>query len=265
MNAETHTASAAHVAGVILTKNEAAHIGECIDSLRPWVDEVVVWDSGSSDDTCAIAGARGALVAARPFDNYAAQRQAALDALDAEWILFLDADERMTGPLGEELRALLADAGPGLAGCWLPRRNFIAGREVRGGGFYPDYQLRLLRRGKARYAPEREVHEVVEVDGDEAFAAQPLLHYNYRDWRQFHGKQPAYARYEARILAARGVHARPHNFVLQPLREFWRRFVTLRGYVDGLHGLRLALWLAWYYGALPYWYLLVDAELRRGK
>ena len=254
--------------GVILAKNEAAHIGDCIDSLRPWVGRTSSCGIRAAPTTRATSHARTARWwhAGRSTTTPRSARPRST-ALDAQWILFVDADERMTETVGRKSSQPLAWRMRGRAwpGCWLPRRNFIAGREVRGGGFYPDYQLRLLRRGKAQYAPEREVHEIVEVDGDEAFAAQPLLHYNYRDWRQFHRKQPVYARYEARILAARGVHARPHNFVLQPLREFRRRFVTLRGYVDGLHGLQLALWLAWYYGALPYWYLLVDAELRRGK
>lgn len=255
---------AQRITGVILAKNEAGHIGACVDSLRPWVGRVVVLDSISTDRTREIAQAHGAFVIARPFDNYASQRQAALDCLDTDWILFLDADERMTDTLGQELHALLgaADATHStLAGVWLPRRNFIAGKEVRGGGFYPDYQLRLLKRMNAQYVPEREVHEIVRVAGDESFATQPLLHFNYRDWPQFHRKQPAYARYEARILAARGIRPRPHNFILQPLREFRRRFYTLRGYQDGLHGLHLALWLAWYYGALPYYYLLTDADI----
>jgi len=256
--------------GVVLTKNEATHIAACIESIKPWVDSVVVWDSGSSDETCRIARIHGALPVMHPFDNYAAQRQAALDSLDAEWILFLDADERMTPALGEELYALIEnDATTGdasrrrLAGCWLPRRNFIAGKEMRGGGYFPDYQLRLLRRDAARYVLTREVHEIVDVDGEEAYAREPLLHFNYESWRQFHKKQRFYANYEARILAGRGIRLRPHNFVLQPLREFRRRFFALRGYADGFQGLRLALYLAWYYGAVPYYYLLVDSDLRR--
>ena len=256
--------------GVVLTKNEATHIAACIESIKPWVDSVVVWDSGSSDETCRIARIHGALPVMHPFDNYAAQRQAALDTLDAEWVLFLDADERMTPALGEELRVLIesdkatsATSSKRLAGCWLPRRNFIAGKETRGGGYLPDYQLRLLRRNAARYVLEREVHEIVEVDGDEVYACEPLLHFNYESWQQFHRKQRFYARYEARILATRGIRPRPHNFILQPLREFRRRFFTLRGYVDALHGLRLALYLAWYYGALPYYYLLIDRGLWR--
>ena len=126
---------------------------------------------------------------------------------------------------------------------------------MKAGGFSPDYQMRLLRRSAARMDTEREVHEIVNVGGNEGYLQSPLIHYNYQDWSQFHRKQRVYAAYEAKILAGRGIRPKPHNFILQPLREFRRRFVTLQGWRDGWHGLRLALWLAWYYGALPYWIL----------
>jgi hypothetical protein len=218
----------------------------------------VVWDSGHSDEVCRLAQAAGAIVIQRPFDNFAAQRQAALDTLQAEWIFFVDVDERATPEVGAEIRQRLqldADARPPVNGYWLPRRNYIAGVETRGNGYFPDYQLRLLRRTAAHYDP-RPVHEIVSVEGRERYLDQPLIHYNYRDWAHFHAKQPAYARFEAQNLAAQGIHPRPHNFVLQPLREFRRRYFTLGGWRDGVHGLRLALWLAWYYGFLPYWLLL---------
>lgn len=242
------------LAAVILTKNEARHIGDCVAALRGWTDAVIVWDSGSTDATQQIAYLAGAVVLERPFDNYAAQRQAALDTINAEWVLFVDADERVTPALREEILRTIEEGDAN--GYWIPRRNFIVQHETRGGGFYPDYQLRLLRRSAARYVSEREVHEVVDVGGREAKLVEPLLHYNYHSWEQFHAKQRSYAAYEARILKARGVRPRPHNFVLQPLREFRRRYVTLRGYRDRTHGLRLALLLAWYYGFMPYWLLL---------
>lgn len=254
-----HDASSTHqheadLVAVILTRNERQHIASCIAALRGWVDAVVVWDSGSTDGTREIARACGAQVVYRPFDNYARQRQSVLDSIQAQWILFVDADERVTPALAAEIRARLA-ADQSLAqpfsGYAIPRRNFIAGHETRGGGFCPDYQLRLLRRADACYTP-RVVHETAEVRGATANLTHPLLHYNYRDWAHFHQKQPDYAHYEADVLAARGIRARPHNFILQPLREFRRRYITLRGYRDGLHGLRLALWLAYYYGFLPY-------------
>jgi len=239
---------------VILTRNESTHISACIETLLSWTDAVVVWDSGSADATCDLAHLAGALVVQRPFDDYARQRQAVLDSVASQWILFVDADERATPQLAAEVQRVIQQADK--AGYWIPRRNFIVGHEMRGGGFSPDYQLRLLRREKARYDLDRKVHEIVELDGEEGHLSEPLIHLNYADWGQFHRKQIAYARYEARILAQRGIRPRPHNFILQPLREFRRRFFALAGWRDGLHGLRLCLLLAWYYGFVPYWQLL---------
>lgn len=246
-----------HFVAVILTKNEARHIVECIAAARPWVDAVLVWDAMSEDATCDLARGAGALVVQRPWDNFAAQRQAVLDSIAAEWILFIDADERVTPALGEEIHKVLADKP--CNGYWLPRRNFIVGHEMRGGGYFPDYQLRLLKRATARYNTERAVHEVVDVGGAEGWLATPLLHFNYESWSQFHRKQRFYAAYEAQILRQQHITPRLHNFVLQPLREFRRRFVTLAGWRDGWPGLHLALWLAWYYGFMPYWVLLTQS------
>jgi hypothetical protein len=241
------------LAAIILTKNESAHIVECIASLRALAAKVIVFDSLSDDGTQRLAQEAGARVVERPFDHYAAQRQAALAVADTDWVLFVDADERVTPSLAEEIAETLR--APRYNGYWIARRNFIVGREVCGGGFFPDYQLRLLRRTIARYLPERQVHELVDVGGAEGYLRQPLIHLNYRDWGQFHAKQRRYAAYEAAILQQRGIRPRPHNFILQPLREFRRRFVTLQGWRDGLHGFRLACLLAWYYGFLPYWLL----------
>lgn len=239
---------------VILTKNEAAHIADCVAGLRSWLEAVVVWDSGSTDGTQALARQAGALVVERPFDNFSAQRQAVLDSINAEWLLFVDADERVTPALAAEVEAVIA-AGRD-EGYWIPRRNWIVGDEIHHGGYYPDYQLRLLRRSAARYDTRREVHEFALVEGTTGYLQEPLIHYNYSNWAQFHRKQRTYAAYEARILAARGIRPRPHNFVLQPLREFWRRAITLAGWRDGWPGLRLAFLFAWYYGFFPYWLLM---------
>ncbi len=133
---------------VILTKDEVDHIADCVASLRDWVDAVVVWDSGVSDATVMAAREAGALVVRRPFDNFAAQRQAVLDTVDARWILFVDADERATPEMADEVRHLIEDET--INGYWIPRRNFIVGYEMTAGGYFPDYQLRLLRRDASR-------------------------------------------------------------------------------------------------------------------
>ncbi len=240
---------------VILTKNEARHITECIESVR-WADGVVVFDSFSDDGTAELARAAGATVVQSVFEGWARQRNAALDYAavhGAAWVFFVDADERATPELAAEIRRVLAERPE--AGWGVPRWNYIVGKRMTAGGFYPDHQLRLMQVGRARYDLERPVHEVVLLDGSRGDLQAPLVHYNYATWQQFHAKQRRYARMEADILRQRGIRPRPHNFILQPLREFRRRYLTLRGYRDGWHGLKIAALLAWYYGAYPYWVL----------
>lgn len=233
------------IAAVVLTLNEEAHIAECVRSLW-FADDVVVFDSYSDDNTAALAEANDARVIQHAFLNYASQRNAALNALSdsADWVLFVDADERVTAELAEEI--VEAVERPGYAGWRIPRHNYIFGRLTLGAGWYPDYQTRLLRVGRAHYDPMRQVHELVVLDGEEGTLTQPLIHYNYQNIAQFHRKQAAYSAYDAQILYERGVRPQPQNYVLQPWRQFWWRFVTLKGYRDGLHGLRLSLLMAWY-------------------
>ncbi len=226
---------------IILTRNEAAHVVACIDSLR-WADRVVVYDSYSDDDTTALAAAAGAEVYQRPFDNYAAQRNAALAAVQTDWVFFVDADERGTPELAAEIRRVMAERPEN--GWYVPRHNMIFGRLTRGAGWFPDYQFRLLRHGRARYV--RPVHELGEVEGAIGYLENPLIHHNYRDPAHFHAKQRFYVEHDAAILKEQGARPKPRNYVLQPLRHFWWRFITLSGYSDGFHGLRLSLYMAYY-------------------
>lgn len=231
------------LAGVILAKNEAAHIQDCIKSLR-WTDEVVVIESGSStDNTVELAELAGARVIVNPFENFSQQRNAALQAVEADWVLFVDADERVTPDLAAEIRDLLKDATH--PGYWIPRHNYIFGKLTRYTGWYPDYQMRLLKRAEVHY--ERQVHELVVLpEGAEAgYLKNPLVHYNYRDLRQFLTKQRYYARFDAQIMYNEGIRPKFRNFILQPLRQFKWRFFTLRGYKDGWHGFRLSVLMAW--------------------
>ena len=229
---------------VILTLNEARHIRECIQSARQVANRVIISDSFSTDGTPDIAREEGAIVLERAFDNYANQRNSALEAVKTPWVFFLDADERVTEELAQETLSVIEDER--YAGWWVPRYNYIVGRLVRGGGWYPDYQLRLLRTAQAHYDPTREVHEVVQLQGQAGYLKEHLIHFNYESWQQFHAKQKRYAALEARVLQKQGIRPKPYTYVTMPLREFWRRFVTLRGYRDGYYGLKLATLLAWY-------------------
>ncbi len=234
------------LAAVVLTKNEERHIGECLDSLD-WADERVVFDDLSTDRTAEIAESRGARVELHRLVTFAAQREAALCRVQADWVLFVDADERATPALAKEVRQVIAlRNGEAKAGWWIPRHNYMLGHRMRGGGWYPDYQLRLLGRGKARYDPARPVHEIVQLDGEAGFLESPLIHYNYDSLVQFRLKTGRYTHLEARALHESGTTVRPWTYATMPLREFWRRFVTLQGYRDHVYGLVFSGLMAWY-------------------
>lgn len=230
---------------IILTYNESAHITDCIKSCA-FADRILVVDSFSTDNTVALAQAVGADVIQNRFEDYPQQRNAALESVKgrADWVLFVDADERITPELAAEVRTVMGQEN--IVGYNIPRLNYIFGKLTRGAGWYPDYQLRLLKVGSARYDPAKRVHEIVQLDGDEGKLTHPLIHYNYRDARQFRDKQRRYSAYDARILYEQGIHPKPQNYVLQPLRQFKWRYITLHGYRDGLHGLRLSALMAWY-------------------
>jgi glycosyltransferase involved in cell wall biosynthesis len=232
------------LAAIILSFNEEQNIASCIESVR-WADQVIVFDSESRDRTREIAAELGAVVCQHPFRNYSQQRQAALQQAGADWALFVDADERVTPELAAEVRRVIAARG-GPVGYWVPRQNFMFGRWIQGGGWSPDYQLRLLRPDRASYDPTQEVHEVATLDGPAGYLENRLIHYNYDSVAEFRAKQNRYIDFEARILLERGVRVRPYTYLTMPLREFWRRFIALRGYRDGAYGALLAALMAYY-------------------
>lgn len=238
---------------IVLTYNEAEHITDCLETLR-FADARLVLDSGSTDRTQQLARMSGVGVIERPFDNYTGQRNAALEAVKdrAEWVLFVDADERVSPALAAEIQQVIDQ--PEIAGWQIPRHNYLFGVLTQGAGWYPDYQTRLLRVGFARYDPARQVHETVLLEGPLGTIKEPFIHYNYKDLAQFHAKQNKYVQYDAQMLYKQGIRPKPYTYLLQPLRHFWWRFVTLKGYRDGWHGLRLSALMGWY-EARKYWVL----------
>ena len=234
------------IIAAILTKNEARHIGDCIKSVQ-WADAVILEDSFSNDGTVEIAKGLGVQVFQNEFVNFAVARDTALknaQALQGEWILFVDADERVTPELAEEIRRVTQDGQA--VGWWVPRYNIMWGHTMRGGGWYPDYQLRLMRTDAARYDPERQVHEIVLLDGQADYLKEHLIHYNYDSLAQFKFKQDRYIDFEARILKEKGIRAKPWTYLTMPLREFRRRYISLGGYQDGWVGLQVCSLMSWY-------------------
>ncbi|MDE3090580.1 MAG: glycosyltransferase family 2 protein [Chloroflexota bacterium] len=203
-------------------------------------------DDYSSDRTVEIAREAGARVEQRRLDNFPNQRNAAIDLARGNWIFFIDADERATPAVGKEIQSLISNLQSLLVGFWIPRRNIIFGKEIRHTGWSPDYQPRVLRKGRARFDPTREVHELVLWDGPVGYLREPLIHYNYETLAQFREKQIKYTRYEAQVWYGEGKRARWRGFVGQPVREFFRRYISLQGWRDGGHGLLLSALMAYY-------------------
>ncbi len=229
---------------VALARNEARHLGPCFRSLqslrsRPGVGTLIVLDSRVDEATEAVARTVADRVIVSEFVNFSVQRNRALDAAKGEWVFFIDADERCTPALAQEIIEALDQSE--YAAFRAPRRNILFGHEVRHTGWWPDYQVRLLKRDSCRYDETREVHELPVVAGRTGTLAEPLIHYNYETWGQFVRKQWAYARYDAKALYATGRRASPRNMLGQPLRELKRRFIDYQGYKDGLLGLTLSI------------------------
>jgi (heptosyl)LPS beta-1,4-glucosyltransferase len=234
--------SHATVSAVILAHDELDLIQGCIAS-STWADEVVVIDDGTTDQLRMLADAAGARVVVRPWQGFPQQRNAGLDLTTCDWLLFVDADERVPPALAHEIRQTIAEPGE-TVGYWIPRRNVIAGEWVRHAGWWPDRQLRLLRRGHAHYDETRVVHELAILDGPDDTLTEPFLHLNYRSLDQFRAKQRRYAQLEAVALWESGVRPKPHSVVVQPLRELRRRAIELGGIRQGTMGARLGLEMA---------------------
>jgi len=245
----------------IPARNEERYIAGCIESVEGLADEVVVLlDTESSDRTGELCRERGARIERASFVSFAHLRNQVLDLCRQPWVFFLDADERATPELCAEIAVVVvSEVDPAneeaVVGYWVPRHNTFFGRPVRHAGWYPDHQLRLLWRARARYPEEERVHEVVQLRGRTERLSGHLLHYNVDTLREFRAKQRRYARLEAEMLWEKGQRGRPRKLVTQPLREFWRRYVTLAGWKDGWLGLFLCGAIA-YYTAQAQWRLL---------
>ena len=230
------------VSAVILAHDEVDMIRACVASVA-WADELMVIDDGTTDLIGRLAEAAGARVIRRPWEGFPQQRNAGLRFATCDWLLFVDADERVPPALAREVREKIGAPGA-TVGYWVPRRNIIAGEWVRHAGWWPDHQLRLLRRGHAAYDEGRVVHELAILDGPEGTLSEPLLHLNYETLNEFRAKQRRYAALEAHALWESGIRPKPHSLALQPIREFRRRMLSLGGIRQGPLGVRLGLEMA---------------------
>jgi glycosyltransferase involved in cell wall biosynthesis len=231
----------------VIAKDEQDMLPDCLRSIAFADERLVLVDAATRDQTREIARFHGARVEENAFLDFATQRDTALRLATGHWVLFVDADERVSPALRDEVLATIRQPND-CRGFWIPRHNYLLGRVVRHAGWFPDYQLRLLERGAAHFDPLRVVHELAAVDGSVGHLREPLVHFNYRTLREFIAKQERYCPREAQRWLATFGRPRTRSLVGQPLREFWRRYVQLRGYREGVLGLVLSALLAYYAG-----------------
>jgi glycosyltransferase involved in cell wall biosynthesis len=229
----------------IITLNEAAHIGAALDSAA-FADEILVVDSGSSDETAGIARTRGARVLTRAWTGYVDQKNFAAGQASHDWILSLDADERIPAALAGEVRGVLAGEPP-YHGYRVPRVTFHLGRWIRTTDFYPDYQTRLYDRRFARWRG-RYVHESVSVDGPSGRLKHDLEHYSFADLRDQIERINQYSTLAARQMYEAGRRTGPIEILVHPPAAFLRNYVLRRGFLDGSAGLTISLMNAWSVG-----------------
>jgi glycosyltransferase involved in cell wall biosynthesis len=227
------------ISACIITLNEADRIGDCLASLA-FCDECVVVDSGSTDATRAIAAAHGARVIEHAFEGFRTQKDFAVGHARHDWVLCLDADERVTPALRAAIEAARESGFAGAAGYRFARATEYFGAFLRHGNAYPDRVLRLFDRRRGGWRAGREIHEHAVVDGEVVTLEGDLEHRAYRSLDDQLARYRRYAAMMATHMQARGRRARLHNLVANPAWRFLRGYVLRAGFRDGWRGFLFA-------------------------
>lgn len=219
---------------IVTTWNESVNLPDCLESVG-WADDVLVVDSGSTDDTREIAERFGARVLVHPYHSAGAQKNWALPYARSAWVLVLDADERVAPELESEILGVLRQDGP-LDGYFLRRRSFFLGHPIRFCGWQNDRVLRLFRNGRGRY-DDRLVHEKLRLDGPSGTLHAPLLHYTYRSFADYMDRLNRYSERGAHDLQLAGRKPSVWALVFRPPARFARMYLFQLGLLDGVWGL----------------------------
>lgn len=230
------------VSVILLTFNEEIYIQECLEQLR-WADEIIVVDSGSTDRTCAIAGSMDATVFHHPFDNFSEQRNYAFSKASGDWLFIVDADERLSDALINEIceKIRLNDQNFVYA---VTRINYFWGKRLRFGGTQNDVTPRLVARNAAHYA--HPVHEILVTDRKREILKNPLLHLGTRNLDHYRQKVVCYVPLEIRLMKNRKLQRSFGDVLIRPPARFFYLYIIRLGILDGWGGLQFAIMSAWY-------------------
>jgi glycosyltransferase involved in cell wall biosynthesis len=246
---------------ILITRNEEANLDDCLASLEGIAQQIVVVDTNSSDRTLEIAQKYGATISQPPdWPGFGSQKNRALDLATGEWVLSLDADERLTPALKSEILTTIHHSAH--VDCFaIPRLSWYCGRFIRHSGWSPDYVDRLFKRGTARFSDDL-VHERLIPNGQVAKLNNPMLHYSFMNFSQVLNKIDRYSTASAIQAYARGKRSNPCKAVLHGLWAFFRTYILKAGFLDGKHGLALAIsnGEGSYYRYMKIWLLELEAR-----
>lgn len=224
---------------IIITKNEAANIRSCLESVA-WADEIIVVDAGSSDATVEICRTLGAKVFVQDWPGFGVQKNRALNYATQEWVFSMDADERVTPGLRAAIETVLRNDANSCAAYRISRLSSYCGRFMRHSGWYPDHIVRLFKRGAAHFSDDL-VHERLLVEGKIGQLEGELLHYAFDDIEEVLRKVNQYSTAGAAMMLQRGRQASLSGAVLRGLWSFIRTYFLRAGFLDGREGFMLAV------------------------
>jgi glycosyltransferase involved in cell wall biosynthesis len=246
---------------ILITRNEEANLADCLASLEGIAQQIVVVDTNSSDRTLEIAKSYGAAIAQPPdWPGFGPQKNRALDLATGEWVLSLDADERLTPALKSEIVTAIHHSAH--VDCFaIPRLSWYCGRFIRHSGWNPDYVDRLFKRGSARFSDDL-VHERLITSGQVAKLENPMLHYSFMNYSQVLQKIDRYSTASAEQAFAKGKTSTPLKAVLHGAWSFFRTYFLRAGFLDGPQGFTLAMSNAQgtYYRYVKLWHLIREAS-----
>lgn len=222
---------------IVITKNEAQHIGRCLASVA-WADEIIVLDSGSSDDTVALCEQYTDQVFVTDWPGFGPQKQRALEKARHDWVLSIDADEEINESLKAEILAAMQQSG--VDGFEIPRLSSYCGRQIKHGGWWPDYVLRLFRREAGRFSDDV-VHERILLSGNVRRLQNPLLHEAFVNPDEVLHKINGYSSLGAEKLFARNKNASLGLAIAKGLWTFFRTYILKGACLDGPEGLMLSI------------------------
>lgn len=227
------------ITAIIPTYNEEDNIRELLESVM-FADEIMVVDSFSTDKTIEIAREYTSFILQREYQNSASQKNWAIPQATYEWILLVDADERVTPELRDEvLRVLNSQTSEDVVAYWIPRTNFFMGKQVKFSGWQNDKVIRLFRKSKCHYQDKR-VHAEIIADGEVGMLKNRLLHYTFKSIDQTVNKINRYAGWKAIDYDKKTSALSPYHFVFKPMWAFFKHFIIKQGFRDGVAGFTIA-------------------------